>query len=177
MNYGETKTVMAAGRHLRLVHSGGWEWAERLRIGGIVAIVAATEDRKLILVEQFRRPIERMAIELPAGLAGDVPGEEGEELAQAARRELLEETGYHADAMEPLIEGPTSAGLCSEIVTFFRARGLKKLHAGGGDASEEIRVHETPIDGIDHWLAERAREGRAVDPKIYAALHFLSRAE
>ncbi len=111
-------------------------------------------------------------IEIPAGLAGDIESEEDETLAEAAKRELLEETGYQAQRMEYLTEGPPSAGLSTEIVTFFRAHDMKKISNGGGDGSEDILVHLVPLTGLDAWIAAKRKEGCLVDYKVYAALYF-----
>src|SRR5437868_5276351 len=97
--------TIAKGKHLHLVRRGTWEFAHRPNITGIVGIVAVTDDGKLILVEQFRPPVNTAVIELPAGLAGDVAGADDEPLAAAARRELLEETGFDAAEMEELCHG------------------------------------------------------------------------
>ena len=123
-NGNEEPRVLAAGKFLRLVKCGHWEYADRHTCAGAVAIVAVTDDRRLILVEQFRIPLSRNVIELPAGLVGDVAGEEHEDMAVAARRELLEETGYEAGDMRWLFAGPSSAGLTSELVDFFLAERL-----------------------------------------------------
>ncbi|HEV2971861.1 MAG TPA: NUDIX hydrolase [Pirellulales bacterium] len=166
-------TVLAEGKYLRLVARGHWEYAERTTATGAVAIVAITAQRRLVLVEQFRIPLGAPVIELPAGLAGDVIAETEESLAETARRELLEETGYEAAEMRLMLAGPTSAGLSNEVVTFFAATGLKKIHEGGGDPHEKIIVHEPPLDGLDQWLRERAAAGALIDPKIFAGLYLI----
>jgi ADP-ribose pyrophosphatase len=76
----EEATTICAGRHLTLRSINGWEFVERNRVSGIVAVQAITEERKLLLVEQFRAPVNRRVIEIPAGLAGDIEGEEDEAL-------------------------------------------------------------------------------------------------
>jgi ADP-ribose pyrophosphatase len=162
--------VMAAGKYLRLVKRGHWEYADRHTCTGAVAIVAITEDRRLLLAEQYRIPLLKNVLELPAGLVGDVPGEQHEEMATAARRELVEETGYEAAEMRWLAAGPSSAGLTSEVVDFFLATGLKRVGAGGGDQHENIVVHEVSLDVVPDWLAERAAAGVLIDPKVYAGL-------
>ncbi|MBI3932626.1 MAG: NUDIX hydrolase [Acidobacteria bacterium] len=167
------REVLGEGRHLRLVREDGWEHVERPGITGIAVLVAVTAEGRLLLVEQHRPPVRARVLELPAGLAGDTPAHAGEDPAIAARRELLEETGYEADEITTLAAGPPSAGLTSEVVTFFRARGLRRVAAGGGDAVEQIVVHEVPLDGIDAWLRSKRAGGLLVDPKVYAGLYFL----
>jgi len=163
---------MAEGKFLRLISAGHWEYAERNSCTGAVTIVAVTQQEELLLVEQYRIPMQHNVIELPAGLAGDIPGEEHEALATAAQRELEEETGYHADHLIWLTSGPTTPGLSNETVAFFLATNLTKTGDGGGDASEQIIVHHVPIASAHHWLTERAAGGTLIDPKIYAGLFF-----
>lgn len=165
--------ILASGKHLRLVSKQGWEFVERHSASGVVGIVAVTPDERLLLVEQFRLPIGCIAIELPAGLAGDVLGQELEDLETAARRELLEETGYAAERLTYLATGPSSAGLTNETVVLFLAEGLRQESAGGGDGNENITVHAIPLDEVAPWLQMRAAEGALIDLKIYAALYFL----
>jgi ADP-ribose pyrophosphatase len=161
------------GTHIRLVQRGTYEFASRKKLSGIVGIVAVTDEGKLLLVEQFRPPVNKRVIELPAGLAGDVQGHESEALAAAAQRELLEETGYSARHMKAVASGPPSAGISDEVITMFVARKLKKVGEAEGDGSEDITVHEVPVDKVAAFLKRKARDGCLVDLKIYAGLHFL----
>lgn len=165
--------TLHTGRFLKLVKRGHWEYAERNNVTGVVGIVAVTTDQKLLLVEQMRIPVGCPVIELPAGLAGDIPGEEHEALATAAQRELEEETGYQAESFEYLTCGPSSAGLTSETLNLFLARGVKRVGAGGGDASENIVIHEIPLADVPAWLAQQAKAGKLVDTKVYAGLYFV----
>jgi ADP-ribose pyrophosphatase len=165
--------IIAEGKHISLVARGGWEFAERNKISGIVGIVAVTDENQLVLVEQFRPPVNRRVIELPAGLAGDIAGSEHEALEIAARRELMEETGYEARQMIELTDGAVSAGITSEVITLFRAIGLRKTAKGGGDETESIVVHEIPVDQVHAWVQERRRDGAIVDFKVYAGLFFV----
>jgi ADP-ribose pyrophosphatase len=165
---------LAEGRFLRLVAVRGWEYVERRNASGVIAIAALTDDRRLVMVEQYRPPVGRRVIELPAGLVGDDPGAADEPLETAARRELEEETGFTARELSLVAVGPSSAGLTSEVITFFTARGLTRTGDGGGVAGEDIVVHLVPLDDIRAWLDRRLGEGVLIDPKIYAGLYFLS---
>lgn len=166
---------MAEGRHLRFVERGGWEFVERPGVTGIAVLVAVTPSGGLLLVEQYRPPVDARVLELPAGLCGDEAGREAEPVEEAARRELLEETGWEAGEIERLAAGPPSAGTSSEVVTYFFARSLVRRSAGGGTAGESIRVHEVPLEGAASWLASRESEGLLVDPKVWAGLYFAGR--
>ncbi len=173
MNAGLQKTTLFEGKHLRLLKVGHWEYVERTNATGVAIILAITPENKIVLVEQFRIPLGKRVIELPAGLAGDTPGAASEALATAAKRELLEETGYAAEEMVFLTEGPPSAGLTSETVTFFRAKSLRRLSAGGGSEGEDIQVHEIELAKVHDWLAEKSSHGWLIDPKVYTGLYFV----
>ncbi len=165
--------VVAAGRYIRMMTRGSWEYVERIGVTGIVAIVAITDDRQVVLVEQYRPPVDRQVIEIPAGLAGDTKDAGDEALEDAARRELLEETGFTSRRMSYLTEGPPSSGSTSEHITFYYAAGLMRVAAGGGDTTEAITVHLVDLATIDCWLSERMQDGCLIDPKIYTGMYFV----
>jgi len=168
--------VLGEGRFLRLVAHNSWEYVERIKVSGVVSMVAVTPEDEIILVEQYRRALHHVTIEIPAGLVGDIPGSEDEAFETAATRELEEETGYTADHMRFLMEGPTSSGLCSETIRFYRAEGVRKIGDGGGDHSENITVHIVPLADIHDWLEKQTERGVLVDPKVYAGLYFAGHA-
>jgi ADP-ribose diphosphatase len=172
----ETETL-CNGRWLRLKRRGRWEFAERVNAGGGVIIVAVTDEDKLVFVEQYRAAIEARTIEMPAGLVGDLAHAADEHAVEAARRELLEETGYEAGRIEFLMAGPSSSGMSNEIMAFVRAHDLVRVHAGGGDETEEILVHEVPRAEAARWLLAKVAEGYSVDPKTFAGLYFLEHGE
>jgi ADP-ribose pyrophosphatase len=169
------RTILAEGRHLRLVREGHWEYADRTKASAAVVLVAMTDNGQLLLTEQYRIPVARRVIELPAGLVGDIAGEEHEALATAAERELLEETGYRAAQLTQLSMGPPSAGLATEIVAFFLCAELTKVSRGGGVEHEQIQVHEVRLDEVAEWLEAQARRSVLIDPKVYAGLYFVHR--
>jgi ADP-ribose diphosphatase len=167
------KTTLHTGKFLSLVKEGHWEYAERVNATGAGVIVAVTNDQKILLVEQYRIPVHARTIELPAGIIGDEAGCSNESHAEAARRELREETGYDAEQIEILTTGPSSGGLTSELVTLFRASRLRRVGAGGGIAHENITVHEVPLKDVFTWLATKAKADVLIEPKVYAGLYFL----
>jgi len=165
--------ILAETPHLRLVSRGGWAYAQRPNASGIVAIVALTDDDRLLFVEQYRPPVDARVVEFPAGLAGDISVKEDESLANAARRELLEETGYRARWMKRALTGASSAGLTDETMTFFIAHGLRQVEDGGGDESEQIQVHSIARGTVDRWLRRKRNQGVLVDARVFAGLYFL----
>lgn len=172
----ENSEILAEGRFLRLLVRDGWEFAARRNVSGIV-VIAAEHEGNLLLVEQYRPPFQKPVIELPAGLAGDQENSRHESLETAARRELLEETGYEARLWEQRFAGPISAGMTTEFVTFFQARQLTRRTSGGGDEAEQITLHEIPLPEVPAWLANASKTGRLVDPKVYLGLYLLSESE
>jgi len=166
-------TVHYKGRYLSLLERDGWEFATRTN-PVVAVLVAWLPDRRLLLVEQYRKPVGNTVIELPAGLVGDKRDDADESVIAAAHRELVEETGYAAGQITEIMRCPTSAGMTDETAVFVSATELRKVGPGGGDASEDITVHAIAHDQIDAWLLEQYRSGKAVDPKIYAALYWAS---
>ncbi|WP_347262519.1 NUDIX hydrolase, partial [Rudaea sp.] len=168
-----TTEVLHEGRWLRLLKRGRWEYAERTNPGGAVIIVALTDADRILFVEQWREAVQARTIEMPAGLIGDIAGSHDESAILAAERELLEETGYRAARVEYLMEGPSSSGMSNEIIAFVRAHGLTREHAGGGDTTEDIVVHEVARTDAPRWLLDKMRAGYSIDPKLFAGLYFL----
>lgn len=168
----EIETI-AETKHLRFVRRDGWDYIERPNATGVVCIVAHTNENKVLLVEQFRPPVGCNVIELPAGLSGDLSDNPKETLEEAARRELLEETGYQARTLTRKAVIASSAGLTNEVVTLFIAHGLERVSGGGGDENEEIELHEVPLEEATAWFAQAQSEGKLVDGRVYAGLYFL----
>jgi ADP-ribose pyrophosphatase len=157
-------------RWLGIYRIGHWDFVKRPNADACVGILAITPADEVVLVEQFRVPVQRKVIEIPAGLVGDEEDFRGEELPATAARELLEETGYRAGKIELLIATPTSAGMTPELTHLFHATGLVKETDGGGTEHEDIKVHLVPRAELRAWLRAKESEGYLIDFKIHAAL-------
>ena len=168
-------TIHYAGCYLSLLERDGWEFVSRSNASGVVKLVAVTPESEIVLVEQYRKPVDAAVIELPAGLVGD-HGNPEETLFEAARRELEEETGYAAEHLDLLMTCPSSAGISDEVVSFVLATGLRRVGPGGGDDSESIEVLRVPLAQAGDWLAAQLAAGRLLDARIYAALYWLQRS-
>ena len=168
------ETIHYRGRFLGLKEVDRWEYTFRTNASGVVVLVPVTSSGELVLVEQYRVPVKSRVIELPAGLVGDT-GDPDEDIKIAAQRELIEETGYRANALEELLTCPSTPGLADEIVTIYFAGGLEKVGSGGGNGDEDITVHVVPLETVPEWLDARLAEGIMVDPKIYAGLYWAER--
>lgn len=158
------------GKFLRLLKEGRWEYVDRVNANGAVMIIAVTPENELILVEEYRYPLHAWTIGLPAGISGD---EGPEPHLSTAKRELKEEAGYTADKWTFVCEGPSSPGLTTEMVSFYRAEFLTRVSSGGGVDNENIRAHLVPLPEIKEWLDAQRRSGRIIDPKIYMGLYFV----
>jgi len=174
----EKKTI-SEGKFLRFVlnryiDSSGmvreWESFERVNCKGIVAVVPVTDNKEVLLIKQFRPPLKRYVIEFPAGL-----NDRGETLQDAARRELLEETGYSAREIIYLGEGPVSSGASGEVLTVFLAKGPEFKGIVNRDETEDIEVVKVPMDELYQKLSDLQSEGTLVDLKIFGLLELAKR--
>lgn len=167
----QNEEIMWEGRFITAKRRGNWEYVGRSRgihAAVILPIDDAADGRHVILVDQYRVPLGKRCIELPAGLVGDDTA--GEDASVAAVRELEEETGYHAAQMDDLGEFYSSPGMVSESFTLFRARGLVKVGEGGGVDSEDIVPHRVPLAALPDWVEARRAEGYAIDVKLLLLL-------
>lgn len=157
------------GRFIVTKTRGRWEYVSRNR-NIKAAVILAIDDGHVLLVEQFRVPLGRPCIELPAGLIGDETGAENEDAATAASRELEEETGYRPGRIESLGEFHSSPGMVTEAFTLFRAYDLEKVSEGGGVEGEGITVHRVALTEIESFLSARRAEGYAIDVRMLLLL-------
>lgn len=169
---GDDLEELGRGRWVRLVKRGKWEYAERIRGARAVMIIAVTDGGELLLVEQPRAALGAHTIELPAGLVGDESEHPDEDPKLAAARELEEETGYRPHELVEVAEGCSSGGITSERVTAYLARGLTRVHDGGGLEDEHITVHRVPVADLPVWLERQRSAGKVIDLKVWSALYF-----
>lgn len=155
------------GRYIAVKRRGNWEYVSRAR-GIQAAVILAIDDGHVLLVEQYRVPLGRRCLELPAGLVGDEA--HGETVEASAARELEEETGYRAAAIESLGVFHSSPGMVSEGFTLVRATGLARMGEGGGVDGEDIAVHRVALNGVAAFVADRRAAGVAIDVKLLLLL-------
>jgi ADP-ribose pyrophosphatase len=135
---------------------------EIIRHPGAVAILALLDDGdKMLVVEQYRKPLEKAQVEIPAGKL-----EPGEEPLIAAGRELEEETGYRAGSLELLHSFSTSPGFADEVIHLYVARNLEK---GNVHLDEEEFLTCEAITLPQAW--QYIHEGRICDSKTLLAVY------
>ncbi|WP_042458076.1 NUDIX hydrolase [Neobacillus dielmonensis] len=145
--------------------NGNYSKREIIKHPGAVAILAVTDDNKILMVEQFRKALERTIVEIPAGKL-----EQGEDPAECARRELEEETGYECKSLERITSFYTSPGFADEIVHVFLARGLsKKENAAGLDEDEFVNLEEISLEEALRYVEQQ----KIYDAKTIYAVQYL----
>ena len=163
-----TGQVEWAGKYIRIVRDGTWEYVERC--GGVQAVVIlAQHDGKVVLIEQVRVPLgHRKCLELPAGLVGDE--DPNATVEGTAVKELEEETGFTADRIEVIGQFYSSPGMVAEGFTLVRAHGLRRIGEGGGTEHEQIEVHLVSRAEIPAFVERKRAEGVAIDVKLLLLL-------
>jgi len=151
------------GKYISALKRGRWEFVSRTGSTNAVVILAQ-HDGKVILIEQYRVPVGRRCVELPAGLVGDE--DKNATVEGTAVKELEEETGFTADRIERLGEFQSSPGMVAESFTLVRAHGVRKVGEGGGTEHEDITVHLVPRAEIPAFVEQRRAAGAAVDVKL-----------
>ncbi|MCU9613773.1 NUDIX hydrolase [Caldibacillus lycopersici] len=133
-----------------LLPNGKTSTREIVKHPGAVAVIAITDEGKMIMVEQYRKPLERTLIEIPAGKL-----EQGELPERSAARELEEETGYSCTALEHLTSFYTSPGFANELLHIYKADGLKLENRLHTDEDEFVNVLEVTFEEAQQMVAEQ----------------------
>lgn len=138
---------------------------ELIKHPGAVAILAITDEKKIVMVQQYRKALDKVIVEIPAGKL-----EKGEAPEVTAKRELEEETGYDCEILTPLISFYTSPGFADELVHLFIAEDLKKIENPASlDEDEFVDVLEVSLDEA----LELIREKKIYDAKTAYAVQYL----
>jgi len=142
---------------------------EIIKHPGAVAIIALTDDKKVVMVEQYRKALERNLVEIPAGKL-----EKGEEPEVCAVRELEEETGYECERIDWLTSFYTSPGFADELVHLYVATGLnKKVNAAELDEDEFVNLIEVTLEEA----LELMKNQKIYDAKTAFAVQYLQLKE
>ena len=115
-----------------------------------VNVVAITKHDEVVLVRQYRHGLEQVHFEIPAGTTD--PGETSQE--GAARRELLEETGYGGGRWSPLMTLSANPALQDNLAHTFLAEGVERLAEPHTEDGEDLRVHLVPVSDIERLIDE-----------------------
>lgn len=173
------RETLFEGKHLMLVRKyfegrgrGAWEMVERKGTygKGAVVVVAQTREGELILERNWRVPLESFVIQFPAGLLD----REGETEEEAARRELLEETGYKAERLIPIVSVPLCPALTSTQATHFFAPEVEYIGGERKDVAEEIEVLKIPVVELGDFLLNLP-ENTKLDLRVPGILWILER--
>lgn len=138
---------------------------ELVKHPGAVAVVPITTEGKIVLVEQYRKPLERTIVEIPAGKI-----EPDEDPAHTALRELEEETGYTTENLTYVTSFYTSPGFADEIIHLYYSDKLTPLKEKiPGDEDEFIEIVELTLEEAEQYI----REKKIYDAKTAYALLYL----
>ena len=142
---------------------------ELIRHPGAVAVIPILDNGNILMVEQFRKPLERAIVEIPAGKL-----EPNEKPELTAKRELEEETGYQCQKLEHLISFYTSPGFADELIHLYVATGLSKAeHPLTTDEDEFVHIVEVSLLDAEKMIATK----QIYDAKTAYAILYLKLKE
>ena len=148
-----------------ILPNGNISKREVVKHPGAVAVIAQTKEKKIILVEQYRKALERTIIEIPAGKL-----ELNEKPDTCAIRELEEETGYRCDSVKQIQKFYTSPGFADELIYIFEAANVKKVENGlAKDEDEFVHLLEVSLEEAEKLIAEE----KIIDAKTVFAINYL----
>lgn len=150
-----------------LLPNGKTSKREIIKHSGAVAIIPLTEDGRIVFVEQYRKPLEKSLIEIPAGKL-----ESGEAPEITAVRELEEETGLTTDELNFVTSFYTSPGFADELMYIYLAKDLKPLaHPVAGDEDEFVETATLTLDEAKKYVQdERIHDAKTAYALLYVEL-------
>lgn len=159
--------ILNLRRDLVTVRDGGTAYREIVEHNGGAAVVAITDEGKVVMVKQFRKAPERDVLEIPAGKI-----EKGEDPELTVKRELREETGYTAKKVRLMTEFLPSVGYTAETLYLYLATGLEPGETEF-DPQEALDIIEYPLDDVVQMILEgKIRDGKTI-AGILLTKHFL----
>lgn len=164
--------TLGVGEYLRFVRTErSYEYVEGVKGTGVVMIFPFTSMGEMVLIEMYRPPVKGRVIEPPGGLVGDL--DRYESVIEAAKRELLEETGHASSQWTYLGDFAPSPAYSSHKLSIFKADECYAEGSGGGeDVREKIDVHVVSFSDLGSFLLAKMSTGVMVDPKVYSAMYF-----
>jgi len=137
----------------------------------VVAGFVITRDLEVVLIKNYRIPLEKWVIEIPAGICDKI----WESVLDSVQREVLEETWYCSNDIEYFASFPTSQGLVNETIDCFVFRNSwQKSKDLNLDLSEDINVILVKIEDFDNFLTKTMSEWFLIDPKVFVFLNILN---
>lgn len=148
-----------------LLPDGNKSKRELVKHPGAVAVIALTEDQRMLFVEQYRKPLERSLVEIPAGkIEADEPPH------ITARRELEEETGYTTTTLTYVASFYTSPGFADEIIHLYYTDDIQKLDEPvQGDEDEFVELLHLTIEEAEAYM----KEEKIHDAKTMYAIQYI----
>jgi 8-oxo-dGTP pyrophosphatase MutT (NUDIX family) len=156
------------GSYFSLVSTpDGWEYVQHNQAGSVVAVLGLVNETSIVLVRQYRPPVERAVLELPAGLA------ESDDFPHEAAREFAEETGREITGLSELYVAPVCAGLTSTWLRVY-AGAVPPLPEAAPDRGE-LETVLVPFAALTGTEPDQALAGEVIEQTVYAAaFRFLS---
>jgi ADP-ribose pyrophosphatase len=151
-----------------ILPDGGKSTREIVRHPGAVAVIAVTEDKKALMVRQYRKALGKVITEIPAGKL-----EKGEDPMACAKRELLEETGYTCRDMEKIASFYTSPGFADELITLYFTDSLIYMGEQDTDEDEFLDVLELTANEIANLTeSEEIHDAKTMYASMYLQLKY-----
>lgn len=163
------ETLIYTGNYLEILNvdvelpDGNKSNRDIIKHPGACAIIPFLDNETVLLVEQFRKPLEKTILEIPAGKL-----DKGEEPLKCAYRELEEETGYKAKSMTYLGSIATAPGFCDEIIHLYKAENLS-IGSKCCDEDEFTQVKSFSLKEVKSMV----REGKIIDTKTISILAYI----